>query len=89
MEQAVLHAKVQPKAGRNSIEVDAAGRLRIRVTAPREGGKANEAVVALLAKGLGIATSRVQIVRGWKARNKLLRVQGLTQEEVVARLSTD
>ena len=89
MEHPVLLVKVQPKAGRNSIGVDAAGRLRISVTAPPEEGKANKAVVALVAKSLGIATSRVQIVRGQKSRSKHLRVHGLTPEEVVARLSTD
>ncbi len=78
--------KVQPKAGRNSVEVDG-DRITAWVTAAPEGGKANDAVVALLAKRLKVAKRRVHIVRGHKARDKRLLIEDMTVSEVFARLS--
>ena len=78
--------RVQPKAGRNSVEIDG-DRVTARVTAAPEGGKANDAVVALLVKRLKVAKRRVHIVRGHKARNKRLRIEDMTTGEVFACLS--
>ena len=78
--------RVQPKAGRNSVEIDG-DKVTARVTAAPEGGKANDAVVALLAKRLKVAKRRVHIVRGHKARDKRLRIEDMTAGEVFARLS--
>ena len=82
-----LQVRVQPKARRNSIEVVDGSKLKIYVTTAPEGGKANDAVVALLAKRLGVAKSHVRIVRGHKSRDKLLDIEGLTEDEVIARLT--
>ena len=82
-----LQVRVQPKARRNSIEVVDGSKLRVYVTTAPEGGKANDAVVALLAKSLGIAKSRIRIVRGHKSRDKLLDIEGLTEDQVIARLT--
>jgi uncharacterized protein len=49
--------------------------LVVYVTASPEDGKANEAMIRLLAKHLGVATSRLTIVRGQTNRNKLVRVE--------------
>lgn len=81
-----LDIRVQPKAGRNSVEVKG-DKVTVRVTAAPEGGKANDAVVALLAKRLKIAKGRIHIVRGHKARDKRLRIEDMTAGEVFARLS--
>ena len=61
--------------------------MRIRVTAPPQDGKANEAVVSLLAKKLGIAKRRVRIVRGHGSREKQVMVEDLSAREVEQRLS--
>lgn len=82
-----LQVRVQPRARRNSIEVVDGSKLKIYVTTAPEGGKANDAVVALLAKSLGIAKSHIRIVRGHKSRDKLLDIEGLTEDEVIARLT--
>ncbi|MXY80839.1 MAG: DUF167 domain-containing protein [Gemmatimonadetes bacterium] len=78
--------RVQPKAGRNSVEVNG-DRITARVIAAPEGGKANDAVVALLAKQLKVAKGRVRIVRGHKARDKRLYIEDMTADEVFSRLS--
>ena len=82
-----LQVRVQPKAKRNSIEVVEGSKLKVYVTAAPEDGKANDAVVALLAKSLGVAKSHIRILRGHKSRDKLLDIKGLTENKVIARLT--
>jgi len=77
-----LNIRVQPKAKRDVIEVDG-DRVVVRVTAAPEDGKANYAVVALLAKKLDIAKGRITVVRGHKARDKQLEIQGIETEKVM------
>ncbi len=80
-ENQVIAVQVAPKAGRDEIvgEVtDAAGKqwLKIKVAAAPEDGKANKAVIALLAKHLGVAPSRLTIIRGETSRKKMVHVAG-------------
>jgi hypothetical protein len=77
-----LKVRVQPKAAGNQVVGYQGDTLRLRVTAPPEAGKANAAVVSLLAQTLGIAKSRVRIVRGHASRDKLVAVESLTPGEV-------
>jgi uncharacterized protein (TIGR00251 family) len=60
--------------------------LLVRVTAPAVDGRANQAVRRLLAKRLGVATSRVVIVRGERSRDKVIEVEGTDQQTVDAEL---
>jgi uncharacterized protein YggU (UPF0235/DUF167 family) len=53
------------------------GAVVIRVTAPPVDGKANEALCRLVAKKAGVAPSRVSVIRGHTARDKVLRVEGV------------
>jgi len=52
------------------------GRLKIKVTVPPEGGKANQKVVELLSKALKVPKSNIEIVRGETSRIKLVRIEG-------------
>lgn len=61
--------------------------LKIKVTAPPEKGRANEAVVAILADGLGVRTDDVQIVAGHSAATKVVAVSGLDDDAVKKALS--
>ncbi len=71
-----LAVKVIPKSSRNEIVgVLADGTLRIKITAAPEKGKANEALCAFLAEELGIARSRVTVVRGHASTRKLVRIE--------------
>ena len=58
----------------------------MHVTAPPEGGKANAAVVELLAKRLGVGKTMVRIVAGDKARNKTVVVDGMSESQALAAL---
>jgi len=68
-----IAVRVTPRAGRNAV-LREDGRLRVLVTAVPEDGKANAAVRKLLAAALGIAKSRLELVRGQTARDKVFRV---------------
>lgn len=70
---AEIAVRVTPKASRNALEDSGAG-LRAYVTVVPEGGKANKAVQALLAMALNIPASRLALVRGQTARDKVFRV---------------
>ena len=80
--------KVRPKASRDQVVGYRDGVLQLRVTAPPDKGRANAAVVALLADALGVAKSRVRIVRGQSFRDKVLTVESLTPEDVRGILET-
>ena len=84
----VINVRVQPRARGNDVEVVEGRTLRVRVTASPEGGKANRAVIALLARRLGVPKSSVVITRGHRSRDKLVRVEGLSLDEALARLTT-
>lgn len=78
-----LTVHVQPKAAENRVVgFDAAGRLRVRVTAAPADGKANVAVVELIAGALGVARHRVTVERGQASRTKIVRVSGMTPNEL-------
>jgi uncharacterized protein len=81
--------KVTPRASGDSVqfEVDGAGRrhLAVRVSAPPEAGKANAALIRLLAKRWRLAQRDLEVVSGANARRKVLQIQG-SPDALIARL---
>jgi uncharacterized protein YggU (UPF0235/DUF167 family) len=65
--------RVTPKAARNRIVAEE-GVLRVYVTTVPEDGKANAAVLKLLAKALGVPKSRLTLLRGHTSRDKVFQV---------------
>lgn len=65
--------RVTPRASRTSV-VEDAGVIRVHVTVPPAEGKANIAVQAALAEALGVAKSRLRLVRGASSRDKLFAI---------------
>ncbi len=77
----VVPVRLTPKASRNALEglrEDAGGGwvLAAKVTAVPEKGKANVALVKLLARALGVAAGRIEMVDGATSRNKEVLVRG-------------
>jgi uncharacterized protein YggU (UPF0235/DUF167 family) len=60
---------------------------KLRVTAPPERGKANDATLELLANTLGLATANLRLVSGHGSRDKTVEVSGLTTDEAERRLA--
>jgi uncharacterized protein (TIGR00251 family) len=81
-----LRLKVVPKASRSSIAGWIGDALKIRVAAAPERGKANSAVIALLASALGISRERIVLVAGETEARKIVEIRGLSDAELRARL---
>ena len=77
-----LKVKVVPGSSRNEIVGWLGEALKIKVTAPPERGKANKAVVELLAAALGIATDDVIVVSGHASPSKIVAVSGMDDETI-------
>ena len=77
--------RITPRSSSNAIDGAIDGTLRVRVTAPAVEGAANAALVNLLADVLGVAKRDVRIVAGATSRQKLVVVDGVDREAVVAR----
>lgn len=71
---AQFSVRATPRARRNAVELRD-GQIRISVTTAPEDGKANAAIQKLLARALGVAPSRLELVRGASARDKVFRLR--------------
>ncbi|MCA9298373.1 MAG: DUF167 domain-containing protein [Phycisphaerales bacterium] len=81
-----IRVKAVPGASRDAIGGPLGGRLKIRVAAPPEGGKANRAICALLARTLACRPSDVEVVAGQTHPEKTILVRGLDEATVRERL---
>lgn len=77
--------RVTPRSSRNKVAWEEST-VRVWVTAAPVDGGANDAVTKLLAKALGIAPSRLRLIRGDASREKQFRIDGMGLEDVIARL---
>ena len=82
----ILRVRVQTRASRNALCIEPDGRIRVALTAPPLEGAANKALVAFMAKRLGVSKGAVKLVRGQKGREKTLAVRGTTGAAVRAKL---
>ncbi len=78
----VFEVRVAPRASRSRVIGVQDGTLKVALTAPPVDGAANEALRKLLAKTLGVSKSDVEIVRGDRARIKVMRVNGIRAADV-------
>ena len=83
---ATFAVKVHPRAKKNAITGELGDALKLSLTTPPVEGRANEACVEFLAKLLKVPRSSVTIASGQRSRNKVIRVMGLSAEEVRRRL---
>ena len=72
-----FEVRVRPCAGRSAVVGEHAGALKVDLTAPPEGGKANKELVRLLAGLLGIPSGGVAVVSGETSRRKRVSVAGV------------
>jgi hypothetical protein len=79
-----LSVRVTPRAKRNTVTKMEDGSLKVYVTAPPEDGRANEAVVEAIAEWLGVKRRQIEIVTGATSRNKVVRLTGVSQEQIDA-----
>ena len=82
----LIRIKAVPSASRDAIVGVLGDRLKIRVSAPPQGGRANRAICALIAEALGVRAQVVTIEAGAASPQKVVRVSGTTAEVVEAAL---
>jgi uncharacterized protein len=78
--------KVHPRAKKNAITGEVGDALKVALTAPPVDGKANAACIEFFAELLNVPRSSVTITSGQSSRNKVIRVTGLSAEEIKKRL---
>ena len=88
VESAVLRVRVTPRSAKDAVEAFAGEVLRVRLKAPPVEGKANRALVDVLAERLDVARGAIEIVTGESARLKTLRIVGLSDAELRRRLTS-
>jgi uncharacterized protein (TIGR00251 family) len=82
----VLAVHLQPASGRTAVVGRHGTALKVKVAAPPEGGRANDACAAFLAETFGAPTAQVELVSGDKSRSKQFRVAGVDVDEFHRRL---
>jgi uncharacterized protein (TIGR00251 family) len=80
MDGCEISVRLQPRARANEIVGERDGVLVVRVSAPPLDGRANDALCRLIAKRAHVGARSVAVVRGASAREKVVRVEGMSLE---------
>jgi len=86
MNEIILKVYLQPKSSRNEIVGPYRDGIKVRVTAAPVEGRANEALLRFLAKEFGVTPSSIEIVKGHRSREKIIRVVASLDQELKRRL---
>jgi uncharacterized protein (TIGR00251 family) len=86
-EGTILPVRAQPGTKRNAIVGEHDGALKIAVTAAPDKGKANDAIIAVLAKAFGLPKSNIELMSGPTSRQKKFLLRGVSVENALARFS--
>ncbi len=89
MATAIITIRVIPRAGRTAVAGMRGDAVLVRLAAAPVDGAANDALIAFVAMTLGCSRRDVAIVSGEKSRDKRLRIDGFTAEDVRRRLNPD
>jgi uncharacterized protein len=82
----VLHVKAQPGARRNAVGGEHAGALKVAVTQAPEKGKANDAIIDVLSKSLGLKRSQFALISGATASQKKFLLTDLSAADLNSRI---
>lgn len=88
MQSTLLRLHVTPRGSKNEITGWRDDVLCVKITAPPVEGAANAAVVKFVADALGVRKSQVELVSGEKSREKTLKIDGLTPDDIRSRVKT-
>lgn len=79
--------RVQPRASQSKIVGEIEGSLKVKIAAPPVDGEANEELIRFLSKWFEVPKRQIEIISGETAKNKIIRIHGLTSESFEANLS--
>jgi len=83
----ILPVRAQPGAGQNAVRGEQNGMLKVSVTQIAEKGKANKSLVEVLAKGLGLKRSQIELIAGEMQPLKRFLIRGVTRAELNDRIA--
>jgi uncharacterized protein (TIGR00251 family) len=86
MAAAQIAVRLRPRGRRDELIGVVDGVLQARVSAPPVDGRANRALCKLIAKRVGVAPSKVSVLRGGKSRDKLVGVEGIDSDALIEAL---
>jgi uncharacterized protein len=86
---AIVQVRLTPRSSRDVILAPQNGVYHVKVTAPPVDGKANQALISLLSKALGVPKGRLELVSGEKSRHKTVRIRGMTGPEAESALAEE
>ena len=86
---ATFSVRALPRSAREGIAGFAGGDVRVRLTSPPIEDRANEDLVRFLSRALDVPRRRVELVAGLRGRRKIVRVQGMSREEIFRRLGLE
>lgn len=81
-----IRIKLIPRSSRNEIVGEENGVYRVKITEPPVEGRANKALIQLLAEKLGVPKRDVELVSGKSSRLKTIRIRGLSPANIALRL---
>jgi uncharacterized protein len=84
----VVAVRAQPGAKKNAVLGVRGDRLRVAVQAPPDKGRANEAIIEVLAEFFGVKRSQVELVAGPTNRDKKLHLHGVRAVDAAAKIAT-
>ena len=79
----ILPVRIQPRASKDEIAGEYNGALKIKLTSPPVEGEANRRCIEFLSKRFKIAKSQLEIIKGEKSKDKLIKIIGLKREDVL------
>jgi uncharacterized protein (TIGR00251 family) len=80
----LLRLKVQPNASRSGWAGPHGERYKIRLQSPPQNGKANHELIRFLSDALGIPKSSLELIRGQTSRDKTVRIEGLSADQLLS-----
>ena len=83
----MLPVRAQPRAKANAVRGEQAGALKVAVTQIAEKGKANQALVEVIADALDLKRSQILLLAGETQREKKFLIRGVTREELSAKIA--
>jgi uncharacterized protein (TIGR00251 family) len=85
---AILRFHVVPNAKSDMVVGEHGGAIKVKLRAPALEGKANAALIRFLADLVKVPSRTIVVLRGHKSRDKVIRIEGLREEELRTRLAT-
>jgi hypothetical protein len=86
MKETLIKVYLQPKSSKNELVGPYRDGIKVKVTAPPIEGKANESLIRFVAKEIGIPPSSIEIIKGHHAREKILKISGDVDQELLKKI---